>query len=160
MGTGSRGSCKLCSSPYAPAINSLIEKGKHNTEILKTIQGINAAVQWTYPTFRLHRMHITAPIVTAVERARANPVVVPKTNIAALEAIRDIAMVHALEHPEEVTIDHGLKAMGHLEANKRPVENWIVILAKRMVEIHSDPEIEIETPYTEIDVTPKEVLVG
>ncbi len=156
MGAGSRGSCKLCSSKYASAINSMIAAGKKHTEVLKTIKGIDEKEYWTFPTFRAHVLHITHPLVTAVEEAQKNPVVVPKTTHGALEAIRDIAMRNAAAHPEDITVDHGLKAMSILESSKRPAEHIFLILAKLMQAPVGDQTDTIEGVYHDVSVAATE----
>lgn len=67
--------------------------------------------------------------------------IVPKTNVGVLEAIRDIGMKRAAEHPEEVTVDHALKAATALEQRKGGTDNIIVLLAKAM---NSVPQLEAE----------------
>lgn len=52
------------------------------------------------------------------------------TNEQYLEAIRDLGYKRAVENPEEVTIDHGLKAAQVLASQKRGGGDTIILLAK------------------------------
>lgn len=140
-----RGQCKLCSSAHRDAINALIAQGKNEAQTKRVIREIDPQFTWTRQTFYTHQDHITHPLVTYADEARHSPVVVPKTNIGALEMIRDIGMRRAVEHPSEVTIDHALKAADTLE-KKRDVRGSVwVILAKALN--HQLPE-EIQGEFT------------
>lgn len=133
-GFGKPGFCKLCVSPYAAALNKKIEQGANAAEAQRWAKDIDPKFTFNRATFYEHQKHITHPLIPAAEQARKNPVIVPRTNVGALEAIRDIGMQRAVEHPDEVTVDHALKAMGILEQKKGGTDSFIVVMAKAMQE--------------------------
>jgi hypothetical protein len=151
MAAGQRGACKLCESIYAEAINKMIVADKNQGEIKRALYAIDPVFSFSKPTFYDHKRHITHPLVTAQKAALANPLVIPKTNRGALEAIRDIGMQKAIQNPDIVTIDQSLKAIGIMEAGKQPVDNFIVILAKKMADPSSYRDDVIEGEFTEIE---------
>jgi hypothetical protein len=71
----------------------------------------------------------------------------PRNNRAILEAIRDIGMQRALENPEEVKIDHALRAAKILQDAEGKQETVLVLLAKAVQ--GPVPEI-IEGEYREL----------
>ena len=149
-GQGSPGFCKLCDSPHAGAINSMIAAGKPEPQIKKVIQEFAPDFTWSKPTFYAHKGHITHPLVTAKKNAENHPVIVPQTNRGALEMIRDLGMRRAAENPELVSVDHSLKALSILEGAKKPVADILVLLAKVMVQGSSDADV-IEGSYEEVE---------
>lgn len=128
MAAGRRGSCKLCESTLRDGINKLIEDGWNAKQVK----------EWTSPlgltfdrqTFYAHKEHITAPIITAVEKARKDPAIKPKTNREFLEMIRDLGAARAIENPDEVTIDQALNAVKVMEGKREGRESIAVLLAK------------------------------
>ena len=157
-GRGKPGYCKLCSSPYMDAINKLIAQGKNEGETKRTIQAIDPDFTWNRQTFYAHKDHITSPLVTHAEAARKNPVVVPKTTKGVLEAIRDIGMQRAVDHPEEVTVDHALRAATELNRTQKSGEGWQIVLAKLVSSSAGD---YIEGEWTEVPALPtEEVQIG
>lgn len=128
---GKPGYCKICVHPGAQFINA-----RHAREELNAKQAVEFAKQldpdftFTRQTWYSHLEHITHPLVTAVDEARKNPVVVPKTNTGALEMLRDLGMKRAVEHPEEVTVDIGFKAAAELNRKQTGTDNVLILLAK------------------------------
>lgn len=146
----SAGYCKICASPYATPINKLLADGKNSTEIATQMEPFG--FDFTRKTLSIHKKHITSPKQTLVERAAANPVIVPKSNRAVLEAIRDLGMANALQYPEQVTVDHALKAAGELQRAETKGETVQVILAKVvMQQLAPDVTGYIEGEYTELE---------
>jgi hypothetical protein len=129
---------------------------KNEGECRRAIKEIDPTFTWTRQTFYAHKEHITHPLVTAQQESRNHPVIIPKTNTGALEAIRDIGLRRAISHPDEVTIDHALKSVSILEARREKRDSVFVILAKAMT--GQLPEIVIEGQYTVLP--PEEEPVG
>lgn len=129
----------------------MIEQGKNAGECQRWAKDIDPAFTFSRATYYTHREHITSPLIPAAEAARRSPSIVPQTNVGVLEAIRNIGAQRALEHPEEVTVDHALKAASALEARKGGTDNWVILLAKAMQET---PLLETEVVVGEFrDVT-------
>jgi hypothetical protein len=151
-GYGKPGFCKLCVSPYAAALNKQIEKGLNAAECQRWAKELDEKFTFNRATFYTHRdEHITHPLIPAAEQARRNPVIVPRTNVGVLEAIRDIGRQRASEHPEEVTVDHALKAATALEQRKGGTDNIIILLAKAMQGAPMPVEAQIvEGEYREV----------
>jgi hypothetical protein len=160
-GQGKPGWCKICAHPAGKFLNS---KLADDPEGFNAAKAQKFARELTLPdvelltfnrqTFYSHREHVTHPLVSHARLAQENPVIVPKTNRGVLEAIRDIGMKRAVDHPEEVTVEHALKAAGHLMAKENRADGVLVILAKAIS--GSSGEV-IEVPY--IDVTPEEEVL-
>lgn len=134
MSVGKPGYCKICDHAAAPFLNKkLADLGDKVFNAAKA-QAFAAELDLTFnrQTWYGHVKHVTHPLVTLQKQALANPAVMPKTNTGALEAVRDIAIKRAIDNPEEVTIDHGLKALSILEGRKDKEQPWVVILAKAM----------------------------
>lgn len=134
MGKSKEGWCKLCKSPFAPALNKLIVDGKNAAEAGRLMEPFG--LSFNRATFYSHKDHVTHPLLTAVEKSQKNPVIVPKSTHAVLEAVRDIGMQRAIENPEEVTVDHALKAAGLLQQAEKKGESFMVVLAKA---VQADP---------------------
>lgn len=149
--SGSReGYCKICSSPYAAAVNKLIVDGKNAADAQRAVEPLG--LTFTRHTFYKHKDdHVTHPLITAVARAKRQPLVVPKSNAGALEMIRELGMRKAIENPDEVTVDHALKAASILQQSEKKGDNILVVLAKAvMAEPPEDIAGLIEGEYTEV----------
>lgn len=159
-GEGKPGYCKLCDSQWAEAINKLIEQDKNEAEVKRAIQVIDPKMTWNRQTFYAHKNHITSPLITHVKKAEANPVVAPKTTRGVLEAIRDLGMQRAIEHPEEVTVDHALRAASELARGEKKTDDIRIVLAK-IIATGPAPEV-ITGEFTEIPQleTDEEVPLG
>lgn len=145
-GRGKPGYCKICDSPWADAVNKLVEQGKNEAETKRAIQAIDPTMTWNRQTFYKHAEHVTHPLVTYERKARDNPPIVPKTTRGVLEAIRDIGMKRAIDNPEEVTVDHALRAATELNRTEKKVDGVFVILAKA---ISGQPQDVIEGEFYE-----------
>lgn len=149
MGASREGYCKLCSSPMAPALNKLIVDGKNAADAQRTMEPLG--LKFTRQTFYSHKEHVTHPLITAVEKAKRNPVVVPKSNTGVLEAIRELGMRKAIDNPDEVTVDHALKAASILQQSEKKGDNILVVLAKSvMADVSEDIAGYIEGEYEEV----------
>jgi hypothetical protein len=111
---------------------------------------VDPTIYWARPTYYAHKEHITHPLITAVELARKNPIVVPKTNRGALEMVRDVGMARIANDPSLITPDHVLKSLSIMESSKRPVENLFVVLAKLMVAPSGESAEVIVGDFTEV----------
>ncbi len=132
-GKGKPGYCKICDHPAASFINGRREREGEafNAKLASEFaQTLDPDFKFTRQTWYAHLEHITHPLVTAHKRALANPTIVPKTTIGGLELIRDLGLQRAAEHPEEVTIDHGLKALTELNRKQATTDEVLVVIAK------------------------------
>lgn len=138
-GQGHRGYCRICDHPAAQFLNQKYEadppdaKGKTGFNSAKARE-FAATLDLTFDraTWYSHVKHITHPLMSLVKAAQENPIVVPKTNQGVLEAIRDLGMKRAIENPEEVTIDHAIRAADILEGKKLGSETVIAVIARFM----------------------------
>lgn len=158
-GRGKPGYCKICDSPYADAINKLIAQEKNEAETKRTIQLIDSDFTWNRATFYAHKGHVTHPLVTHQKQALAEPAVAPKTTRGVLEAIRDIGMKRAIDNPEEVTVDHALRAASELNRTEKKTDDIRIVLAKI---IAGGPTEVIEGEFEEVPLlgTEEEVPLG
>lgn len=133
-GRGKPGYCKVCDHPAAPFLNKRYADDPEGFNAAKAAE-LAAQLDLTFnrQTWYGHVKHITHPLVTRQREAQNSPVVVPKTNAGALEAIRDIGMQRIVENPEfSVDTDQTLKALSILEGRKESTASWMLILAKAM----------------------------
>jgi hypothetical protein len=132
-GQGKPGFCKICVHPAAQFLNGRYERegkafnAKVAADFAKTL---DPKFTFTRQTWYAHLEHITHPLVTAVEESKRHPVVVPKTNTGVLEAIRDLGIRRAIENPEEVTVDHALKAATELNRKQTSTDEVLIVFAK------------------------------
>lgn len=133
-GQGKPGYCKLCTFAGAQFLNARYEReGKdafNAARALEFAQTLDPSFSFTRSVWYAHTKHITHPLVTAADAARNSPVVVPKTNVGALEMIRDIGMKRAVDNPDEVTVDHAIKAATELNKKQAGTDNVFIAFAK------------------------------
>lgn len=140
------GYCSLCKNPKVMLLNNAIKAGKGYTIVSRELEP--EGIKMSKVTFLKHRNHITAPLLTEAENARKHSLVGPRNNRAVLEAIRDLGMKRALDNPEEVKIDHALRAAKILQDAEGKQEQILVVLAKSVM--GPPPEI-IEGEYRELE---------
>lgn len=137
-GWGHRGYCALCNFKDELALNQRIKEGwtapAINTWLKTHYDGLTFDRQTIY---RHKKEHLGRPedrLVTAVEATKAREAKGPRTttNEQFLEAIRDAGYQRALDHPDEVSIDHAIKATSVLVSQKQNSNNVTIILAKIM----------------------------
>jgi len=147
------GYCSLCKNPKVLLLNNAIAAGKGYTVVSREM----AEYDWRFSkgTYLTHRTHITSPLLTAAEEARKNPVLTPKSNRAVLEMIRDLGVQYAMDHPEEIGVNHALRAAKILQDAEGKQENVLIILAKSVMGNPPLPEL-IEGTYTEMLTTDEE----
>lgn len=154
-GFGKQGYCRLCSFQDLKQLNDKIKAG-WNARQVKDWLVANYGVTFSRQTFYTHKdEHMTRPedrIVSAVEKAQRKELMLPRvsSNEQYLEAIRDIGYQRAVENPEEVTIDHGLKAAQILASQKRGGGDITILLAKVFTGGES-PEVIIEGEARELN---------
>lgn len=133
LGQGKPGFCKICVHPGAQFLNARYEReGKafNAARAAEFAKQLDPTFSFTRATWYAHLEHITHPLVTAADAARSAPVLVPKTNTGVLEAIRDIGIKRAVENPDEVTVDHALKAASELNKKQAGTDNVLIVFAK------------------------------
>jgi hypothetical protein len=133
------GYCSLCKNPKVMLLNNAIKAGKGYTVVMRELE--SEGFSMSKVTFLKHKAHLTSPLITAAEAARkANPV----SNRAVLEAIRDLGMQKALDNPDDVKIDHALRAAKILQDAEGKQESVLVVLAKAVM---GPPPEMIEAEY-------------
>lgn len=143
------GFCSVCRSEKVKVVNEVIEAGGSFNEALVIAQ--ENGFTFSKGTFFRHKTHITSALITDAEAARKNPVVLPKSNKAVLEAIRDLGMRKAVTNPESVTVNQALRAASILNEKETKQDSVIVVLAKALQQQHDEPEIpEISGEYHEV----------
>lgn len=133
-GFGRPGYCKLCAWEHEPELNKLIKAGRNSTEIREWARD-KFGLTFNRQTLYSHKDHLKAPedkVVALVEQKKAQKPVLPRqvTNRQFLEAVRDLGMMRALEHPDEISVDHALKAAQIIESSKEKRADITLILAK------------------------------
>lgn len=147
-GYGKPGYCKLCAFAEAPALNERIQKGWTPRQINGWLQPFG--LQADRGTIYRHKEHLKHPadkVVAHADKTRA----AAKQNATTdefLRAVQDIGFTRAQEHPEEVTIDHALKAAGILASKKERGTNVFLLMAQ--VVTGNAPTVLIEGEAEEI----------
>lgn len=137
-GYGSQGFCKLCAFKDAKFQLSYDERTKagwspNQLNEWSKKQGQPGAVA-TRETIYKHRVHVQHPndrIVTAVQRTeqralQTKPVHDPDVF---LESLVSIGAQRAMQNPEEVTIDHALRAASALKQSKGQSSGINILIA-------------------------------
>lgn len=122
--TGVPGYCSICASPNAPAYVKGARDG-WNAPQFNDYAAMNGE-RWDRKTWYAHKKHALtgeALLITAAEKVRRDSALTVRdikksSNTELLEAIRDLGMARALQNPEDVTIDHSLKAVQIMESRK------------------------------------------
>lgn len=118
------GYCSVCKRDDIKRFNKAIEDGWSYQSVKDTFLNPPAKA-----TFFKHKEHVTSPLLTQAEAARLNPVIKPRTNKEVLEAIRDIGLQNAVEHPEKITANHAIRAAAIL-SEKEKTQNVQIVLAE------------------------------
>lgn len=149
MASGKTGYCSICRNPKVKVVNEVIAGGGSYTAALERATEFD----WKFSkaTYYSHKAHATSPLLTDAEKARKSPVV-PTSNKAVLEAIRDIGMKKALENPDSVTVNQALRAASILAEKEGRHESVLIVLAKALQ--GTPPEL-IEGTWR--DVTPPQL---
>lgn len=155
-GEGKQGYCKLCAFADLKQLNQNLAAGWNSTQIrnwLKANYDVSVTRQTIYTHRDEHAKHPADRVVTAVERAQRKDVMLPRvsSNEEYLTAIRDLGYRRAVENPDEVTIDHGLKAAQILSQKGSGGGNITILLAKVMTG-GGTPEAVVEGEFREAPV--------
>ena len=142
--SGKTGWCSLCQHPKKLALNNAIAAGKGYTVVQREME--EYGLSFSKGTFLRHKAHITSPLITAAEEARSNPAILPQSNRAVLEMIRDLGVKKAMENPDDITVNHALRAAKILQDAEGKQEAILVVLAKV---VQGEPPM-IEGTYKEI----------
>ena len=125
MAEGGQGYCKICAHPdAAPRMIVAARDGLSSAKALEIarVYGLEFNRKTWYAHVE-HAMTGTGRMMQAADKVREQGLLtmdqVKKTsNTGLLEALRDIGMAKAVLHPENVSIDHALKAVQIMEAKK------------------------------------------
>lgn len=154
-GQGRQGYCRLCSlkDPQAQLdLDQRLRDGWNATQVKNWLESRHE-ITATRQTIYSHRDHVKHPkdrLVTAVQRTQARAVTTKPvaTNEQFLEAIRDIGYQRAIDNPEEVTVDHSIKAASILANSKRSSAEITLVLAR--VSVGADYSNVIEGEAVEV----------
>lgn len=137
-------------------LNNKIKAEWNSTQIRNWLKA-NYDISVTRQTIYTHRdEHMTRPedkIVSAVEKAQRKELMLPRvsSNEQYLEAIRDIGYQRAVENPEEVTIEHSLRAVQIMESSSKRGGGNITILLAKVFTGGESPEVIIEGEARELN---------
>lgn len=143
------GFCSLCRADFAAKLNRMISDGQGYTAAMRTLSAKDPSVSFSKGTFLRHKDHVTSALITEAEAARAKPVIVPQTNKASLELIRDLGIRKIIEDPSKIGVSQTIRAAQILAESEKKIDKIVVLLAKA---VQSDyiPEI-VESTYKEIE---------
>lgn len=155
---GKAGFCKLCRWDHEGELNAKIKAGQNAAECLRWAKD-KYDFTFTRQTLYTHKEHLKAPeekVIEAAGRVRREKVI-PKTNREFLEAVRDLAISNALDDPDSVTLEHGLKAASILESSKQKQGDITLILAQVVTGHQPDVLVEATAAPVMIEGTAREV---
>lgn len=143
------GFCSLCRSDFVAKLNKLISDGSGYTNALRTLSLKDPSISFSKGTFLRHKEHVTSALITEAEAARSNPVVVPTSNKASLELIRDLGIRKIIEDPSKIGVSQTIRAAQILAESEKNVDKIVVLLAKAVQQDYlAEP---IESTYKEIE---------
>jgi hypothetical protein len=154
-GQGKHGYCKLCAASFEPEVNDRVKQGWSLARLVAWIKDrhfiddfTGKEITVTRTTMAKHKTHLLAPedkFVSEVEKKRRQGAVIPRqtTTDQFLQTVIDVSMGRAIQYPDDVTIDQGIKAAGILARKPDKISNLAVIFA------------EVVNSGRVIDVTPK-----
>jgi len=153
-GYGKPGYCKICAFEGVGEINKLIKLGRKVPQIKTWVKanydGFDFDRQVLYKHRDEHVAHPKDQLVAVSLREQAKVVATEKpkaTNDEFLEAVRDIGFRRAEMYPDEVTVDHALKAAS-IMANKRDKASNVFLM---MAQIVTGPRPQVvEGTFTEV----------
>lgn len=149
----------MCSFADEGLLNARIKAGWNSRQVNDWLRTHYDGLAFDRKTIYTHkREHLGRPedrLVTAVAKTQAREATLPRatTNEQFLEAIRDVGYQRAILHPDEVTIDHSLKATQILVGAKSQGGNTLIILAKIMTGAMS-PELSPVVDGEFVEVSP------
>lgn len=128
-GASKPGYCKICAHPEAARfIKGAREGGRSGkgwNAAEAQVHGETYGLEFNRQTWYAHQKHSQTTEMRVIQTARAvqeagggGLTIKRSSNLELLEAIRDIGTAKALRSPDEVTIDHALKAVQIMEGKK------------------------------------------
>lgn len=159
-GFGHQGYCKLCSlkDPRVQAEYNERVKAKWSPRQLNewaTQKGLPELVasKTTVYNHRVHVMHPRDALVTSVQRSQNKALQsAPQTTPDAfLDALVSIGHKKAIENPEEVSIDHALRAASTLKQSREKQGDGINVLIALFTGKAARPSDVIEGQAVEVD---------
>lgn len=150
-GYGQPGYCKVCASSLKAEINKRLKRGETYPAIMAWSKGKGFSI--SKPTLVSHKKHITDPKTTFVASARKHPEIRGVTHTEFLESVVNAAAAKIAETPDEVTIDHGLRAAQTLGAQKDRTGDALNALVLVLMG-RSRPVEVIEGEYIEVPALP------
>ena len=155
-GFGRPGWCKLCSLKDPQAQDDLDARcradwnARQLGDLLRDRYQITVNRQTIY-AHQKHAMHPKDRIVTAVQKSeqRALQTKPVASNEQFLEAIREAGYQRAMTNPDEVTIDHGLKAAQILASQKQSGGNAIFVLVRAVTGGGLPPDDVVDGDFRE-----------
>ena len=157
-GAGKQGYCKLCAMKDGLIQNQLDERTRMkwspkqlNTWLETKVPGWVDVDRMTFYKHRKHVMHPQDRIVTAVQKAeqRALQTVPESSPDAFLGALVSLGHQKAIDNPEEVTIDHALRAASTLKQSKDTGKSGLNVLIALFTGNSSRSE-PIEAEYVDV----------
>lgn len=154
-GYGKAGFCKICAHPDGWRFVEGVTKGGKSGKGWNAAEAAEAGARFGLSFSRLtwynHQKHVRGEVASP-ETASPVPTDGPKervpvrkaSNVEYLETIRDMALARALNNPDEVTIEQGLKATSILEGRKSQASDSINLLVQ-VVTGHA-PAVAIAKP--------------
>ena len=143
------GYCSLCRADFVHQLNKQISAGAGYTVALREVEKKFPAASFSKGTFLRHKDHVTSALITEAEAARQSPVVVPQSNKASLELIRDLGIRKIIEDPSKIGVSQTIRAAQILAESEKKIDKIVVLLAKA---VQSDFQSEvIESTYKELE---------
>mgnify|MGYP000158753089 CR=1 FL=1 len=143
-GEGQPGYCKLCAWEHSPELDKGIRAGWNAAQAGEWAK--KYAFSFNRQSFYKHKVHALTPeqrVVQIAETKKKALDIKRGSNTNFLEAIRDIGYSKAIEDPDQISIDHALKAVALLEGRKDKSSDQLAILIS-VVTGQQPPTVVIE----------------
>jgi hypothetical protein len=157
-GFGKVGYCKLCAWEHALELNRKIRDGTIKNAAQAQEFALRYGLTFNRQTFYNHKPHALGTegaVVQAASQAMKKLQVKNSSNDEFLGAIRNIGMARAIQNPEDVSIDHALKAASILEARKDKAGDQINLLVA--IVTGNAPAVQITPGDTTIEGEAREI---
>lgn len=118
-GLGKPGYCSLCAWEHAAKLNKGIRDGWNSTQASEFAGKLGKT--FNRRTFYSHKPHAISPEQRVIQFAEqgSKALTIRKTsNTSFLESLRDIGYSKAIDDPDQISIEHALKAVSILEGRK------------------------------------------
>lgn len=119
-GRGKSGFCSLCIHTNVDEINKKIREGLNAGQMSRWAKE-RFGLEVHRTTWYSHKPHALSPeqrVIQAAKQQTQALAIKRGSNTGFLEAVRDIGLAKAIDNPEQVSIDHALKAVSILEGRK------------------------------------------